>query len=809
MLGIYEDPAVRLTPAGPAGQNMNEQAQRVLEYDKIKGIIAGFALSAPGAEAVRAMQPSAGEDAVPVLLEETSEYLALIGRGDVPPLDGIRDLGPLFERLSASGGMLAPAELLDVASTLGAGRRVQSFFQRIIGGPAALRLSGQATAIQPRKQIEDAIAAAIDDSGEVKDSASPALRKVRKQLARVREDILARLTRILQSSAAQHVVQEQVITIRDDRYVLPLKPNFRQSVKGVVHGQSGSRATVFVEPLDVLDQNNRLTELRSEEREEVEAVLRGLTALIAQDATAVSVTFRILTGLDVIQARARFGVEYGGSIPSLSGRGGPLRLRAARHPLLMGRAGPEGNAAAVTPNDIELGGPDRLLIISGPNAGGKTAVLKTVGLLSLMAQSGIPVTAAEGSELPLFSGVFADIGDEQSLERDLSTFSSHIVRVADILRSAGADALALFDELGAGTDPAEGAALGAAVLDSLLSRRCMTVVTTHHSALKLFGAQTGGAVNAAMEFDPVTLKPTYRMIAGRPGRSYGLDMAARFGIPGEIIEGARSRLEKDALRLEDLLEGLEQDARDLAGRREETEQEREAASRDRAAAERELTAAQKAAGEVLARARDEARTILSALRGKLRDLSRTVSMEPPKVHLVRSEVEQLARQLQPAEPERSDAAGLQVQPGERVKIPKFNAIGTVTASFRGAVEVDVAGKTFRLQTQDVFPLAAQKSGSGSGKGPGWSVDLLEDETAPDRVDIIGYHVPEGLAEVERMLNRAALHGLSSVVVIHGHGTGALRAAVNDFLKGHPLVAACRPGGQFEGGAGVTVAELKK
>ncbi len=792
---------------------MNEQAQRVLEYDKIKDIIAGFALSAPGAQAARAMQPAAGEDAVHALLEETAEYLALIGRGDVPPLDGIKDLGPLLEKLSAAGGMLAPAELLDVASTLGTGRRVQSFFQRSSGDPAsgrtAPRLGSRAAALQPRKQIEDAVFAAIDDSGEVKDSASPALRKIRKQLARVREDILARLTRILQSSATQHVVQEQVITVRDGRYVLPLKQNFRQGVKGVVHGQSGSRATVFVEPLDVLDQNNRLTELRSEEQEEVEAVLRGLTALVVQDAPAVSATFHILTALDAIQARARFGVEYGGSIPSLSGPGGPLRLRAARHPLLMGRRGQTGKAAAVTPNDIALGGPDRLLIISGPNAGGKTVVLKTLGLLSLMAQSGIPVTAAEGSDLPLFSDVFADIGDEQSLERDLSTFSSHIVRVAEILRSAGTDALVLFDELGAGTDPAEGAALGAAVLDSLLARRCMTVVTTHHSALKLFGAQTGGAVNAAMEFDPATLKPTYRMIAGRPGRSYGLDMAARFGIPGEVVEGARSRLTKDALRLEDLLEDLEREARDLADSKESAEQAREAAKRDRDAAGQERATAQKASAEILARARDEARTILSSLRQKLRDLSRSAAMEPAKIQQVRGDVEHLARQLQSAEPERSDAAGLQVQPGEQVAIPKFKAFGTVLARFRGSVEVDVAGKTFRLSAQDVLPAAAPKAGAGSGRTPGWSVDLPDDEAAPDRVNIIGFHVPEGLAEVEHLLNRAALQGLSSVVVIHGHGSGALRTAVNDLLNGHPLVAACRPGGRSEGGAGVTVAELKK
>ena len=554
---------------------MNEHAFKVLEYDKVREIVAGYAASEPGRAEVLKLLPAAEFAVVGERLGETREFLNILGSGDHPPLDGIRDIYAEVGKLAVPGMMLQPAELLNIALTLGAARRLKTFFQRFEGtgtaGMAAPLLCARAARITPLKQSEDAVHAAVDETGEVKDSASPALRRVRKLMARTRDEIMDRMSRILRDSGAQNIVQDQVITVRDDRYVMPLKPNFRQGIKGVVHGHSGSRATVFVEPLEVVEQNNRLAELRMEEREEIERVLRELTSLLARDAAGIGASLAAAAGIDAIAARARFGTEYQGTVPELSAKR-RLHLCAARHPLITAKQ-KSGAALAVVPNDIDLSDTGRTLIISGPNAGGKTVILKTIGLLCLMAQAGMPVTAAEGSELPVFGDLYADIGDEQSLEMDLSTFSSHVSQIAGILRDATSDSLVLLDELGSGTDPAEGGALGAAVLASLQESGCVSVITTHHNVLKLFGARTEGAVNGAMEFDPVTLKPTYRFLPGRPGRSYGLDMASRLGVPDSVVRDARARLSRDEASLDRLLEQVEQDARQLRSERQQAEQD--------------------------------------------------------------------------------------------------------------------------------------------------------------------------------------------------------------------------------------------
>ena len=702
-----------------------------------------------------------------------------------------------------------------MATTLGAGRRIKKFFQRFDGKgtgakPQAPLLCAQAAKIQPLKQIEDAVISAIDDKAEVKDSASPALRKVRKQIVRTREDILGRMSGILQDSSFQKVIQEPVITVRDDRYVLPLKPNFRQSLNGVVHGQSGSRSTLFVEPLEILEQNNRLAELRMEEREEVERILRELTSLMTGEADAIEVTIEALAGIDAVYARARFGIEYEGTVPTLSADR-TIRLRASRHPLLAVKFKNAVGNKSVTTNDIELSSRDRALILSGPNAGGKTVILKTVGLLSLMAQSGIPVTADEGSELPCFASVFADIGDEQSLEQDLSTFSSHVRQIAKILRQADRDSLVLLDELGSGTDPNEGAGLGAAVLESLIERGCITLVTTHHNALKLFGSQTSGAVNAAMEFDPQTLKPTYRLIPGRPGRSYGLDMATRLGVPDEVIDRARARISEDDIRLETLLKQVEDDSRLLASERELLEKDRTSAKQERIEAEALLRAAKEEARAVKTKTKEEAREVLSSLRLKLRELSHAAAREQADIRKTASEVEALAQKLQPAEVElqAANAPMPDLHRGDRIKLVRVNKTGIVLGSYPGMIEIEVDGKKIRLPPGEVIPIDPVPHGQKTSWAPGWGADLHEEEGPLDRLNLLGLRVNEALAEVERFIDRVGMSNLTVVTIIHGLGTGALKTAVTKFLKNHPLISSIRPGEPAEGGAGVTVAELKK
>jgi DNA mismatch repair protein MutS2 len=795
---------------------MNEHTLRVLEYDKVKNIVAAYAASEAGRAAVMELQPTADVQTVKTWLRETREFTQILQTGERVPIDGILDVGQAVKKLGVSGSLLSASELLNIATTLGVGRRVKSFFQKFEGkvkGAAlsAPLLSARAAAIHSLKQIEDEVLNAIDDNAEVKDSASSALRKIRKQITRMREDILDRMSGILQNSGYQKVIQEPVITVRDDRYVLPLKPNFRQSLKGVVHGQSGSRATLFVEPLDVLEQNNRLAELRMEEREEVERLLRELTLLMSQEVDRIELTIHTLALIDAVYAKARFCMDYDGTIPEISA-GGNIRLRTTRHPLLVGKSKAGAPYTYITPNDIVLDGEKRVLILSGPNAGGKTVILKTVGLLCLMAQSGLPVTAAEGSEIPCFGSVFADIGDEQSLEQDLSTFSSHVSQIAEILRQAKRGSLVLMDELGSGTDPGEGAGLGAAVLESLIERGCITVVTTHHNALKLFGSQTSGAVNAAMEFDPTTLKPTYRLIPGRPGRSYGLDMAARLGVPEVVIKKARARLGQDDFRLEKLLAQVENDSRLLESERQAFEKELAALQQERAEVTEVLRNAREEARDVKSKAKREAKEILTLLRQKLRDLSRIAAPEHVDAKKISAEVEAFGKRLDPdasTEPRVNSEFVRAIRVGDTVRIAILNKTGTVISLHRGILELEVDGKKIRLSTAEVMPAESEPLHHHAVSTPGWGAELHEDEGAVDRLNIIGLRVDEGLAEVDRFIDRSGFNHLSVVTIIHGLGTGALKAAVTGFLKKHPLIASIRSGEPAEGGAGVTVAELKK
>lgn len=785
---------------------MNPHSFTVLEYEKVKNIVASYAFSHAGKIRIEELQPAIDRETVEAALAETRECIRVLKGGDSPPLEGIPWIGAVLQKLKASGGILSPEELLNAAAVLAAGRRIKRFFERLEKkGPAASLLYSRAAAISPLKHIEDAVLSAIDQNAEVKDSASPALRRIRKQISRTREDVLSRMSRILQNSGFQKVVQDPVITVRDDRYVLPLKPNFRQSLKGVVHGQSGSRATLFVEPLEVLDQNNRLAELRMEEREEIERILRDLTALVSAETATVAATVDTLAGIDAVCARARFGIEYQGTVPDIVQDKG-LFLKNARHPLLVGKYR-EKSQAPVIPNDIALGEGQRILILSGPNAGGKTVVLKMTGLLCLMAQSGLPITAAEGSMLPCFRFLFADIGDEQSLEHDLSTFSSHVSRIAEIIGHADADSLVLLDEPGSGTEPGEGAALGAAVLESLIERKCITIVTTHQNALKLFGSETGGAVNAAMEFDPRTLSPTYRLIPGMPGRSFGLDMAARLGVPRSIVEKARERLGQDGIRLEKLLEQVEEQSRLIASHRQALEQQLSAAEQAREEAKDARKTAFDEAREVKAKARSEAREVLSALRRKLREFPGTARLEPSEAKREQTEIEALARALDTRADEPMPGPVPDVHPGDIVRIPRLNKTGKVLAADRKKLELEVNGKKIKVAASEALPEKSALAGSGTAT-PGWTAEIREEESA-DQLNIIGKRVPEGLAEVDRFIDRAGLHHLTIVTVIHGLGTGTLKAAVTDFLKNHPLVASFRTGEAAEGGAGVTVVELKK
>ncbi|MFA5072673.1 MAG: endonuclease MutS2 [Nitrospirota bacterium] len=793
---------------------MNEHTLRVLEYRKVISIVSRYAASEPGRVSVSALLPSPLVSLVETRLQETFEGVRILQSGDSPDLHGIQDIQPSLRKLEISGTTLSPLELLQIAQTLETGRRIKKFFSRFEGkGTVSLLsvplLSAKAASIYVLKNIEEAITSAVDEKGEVRDSASPELRKIRKQIARNREEILERMTDILHTDSLQKIIQEPVITMRDDRYVLPLKPNFRQSLQGIVHGHSGSRSTLFVEPLDILESNNRLAELRMDEYQEVERILRELAALLAQEIPSLTATLDALIAIDAIFARALFGLDFQGAVPTLAA-GSLIRLYQAKHPLLLEKQKNSGSMSSTIANDIILNEQERALILSGPNAGGKTVILKTVGLLALMMQAGLPIPAREGSTLPCFKSVFADIGDEQSLEQDLSTFSSHIRQIAEILRLAEHGSLVLLDELGSGTDPGEGVALGAAVLDGLIGRGAVTLVTTHHNALKLFGAQTSGAVNAAMEFDLQTLKPTYRLIAGRPGRSYGLDMATRLGMPEEIIQQALARLGDADTKLDDLLKQIEQDSILLASEREALKQERILTEQKHQEATVLLQTTKEEMRTLKEKARQETRDTVAALRQKLKDLSKKPLLVPAEIRETRSEIELLANKLNPGPKQHADSnPDYPYKSGDKVRVLAVNKTGIVLSVKPTMLEIDFNGKKLKLSRNEVSPIGNNSSAQQTAHGgASWSADLQEISGVPNRLNIIGLHVDEALDEVDRFLDAALLQGFTIVTIIHGLGTGALKKAVTTLLKKHPQIVSIRMGEQAEGGAGVTVAEFK-
>ncbi|HHW42549.1 MAG TPA: endonuclease MutS2, partial [Desulfotomaculum sp.] len=623
-----------------------------------------------------------------------------------------------------------------------------------------------------------------------------------------RQQVRERLERIIRSPAYQKYLQDPIVTIREGRYVVPVKQEHRAQVPGIIHDQSSSGATLFIEPMAVLESNNEVRRLEVAEKQEITRILGDLSAGVAAAAEEISLSLEALGRLDLIMARARYSQDLDAWSPRILS-GAMLDLRQARHPLLSG---------AVVPVSIHLGRDFDTLVITGPNTGGKTVTLKTVGLLVLMAQSGLHIPAAEGSEMGIFQEVFADIGDEQSIEQSLSTFSSHLTNIVHILRHAGPDSLVLLDELGAGTDPTEGAALAQAILERLHGMGAKTVATTHYSELKNFAYARERVENASVEFDAVTLRPTYRLLIGKPGRSNAFEIAARLGLDGELVERARHFMTAEQIQVADLMQRLERT-------RQEAEQELERAREMRREAEsfkeryrvlqEELTARREA---ILSRAKEEARSLVRGARREaeeaVRELRERLSAETARereeaIRAARRKLGGMQEQLQSGSPTRPAGDGAvpeAVAVGQTVFLPRFNQQGVVTAlSQDDEVQVQVGMIKINVPLTDLRLVAGEKAAAGEVR----TGSLLQDKAraVSTRLDLRGMRAEEALAEVEKYLDDATLAGLSRVYLVHGKGTGALRAAVQQQLKGDPRVKSFRLGEQGEGGLGVTVVEL--
>ena len=658
------------------------------------------------------------------------------------------------------------------------------------------------------RSVEEEISRCIISEDEIFDGASPALSRIRRAMRAANERVRERLNAMIRSATYQKYLQEPIITIRNGRFVIPVKQEYRQQVPGLVHDQSGSGATLFIEPTAVVELGNEYKKLLAEESEEVERILTELTAMVEPCADEIYEDLSVLGEIDLVFAKARLSREMSCVCPKLN-RTGYIRIVRGRHPLIP--------RERVVPIDIWLGREYRSLIITGPNTGGKTVTLKLVGLLSLMAQSGMFIPAAEGSECAVFDEIFADIGDEQSIEQSLSTFSSHMKNIVEILKGADERSLVLLDELGAGTDPIEGAALAMSILTELHARGTVSVCTTHYSEIKAFALTREGMENASMEFDVDKLCPTYRLFIGIPGKSNAFEISRRLGLPAHIIDSARNFLKGEDVKFEDIISSAQSQHRLAEEERALAQEARAELDRLRAEAERERKKLEDERAKQQAKAREEARRVVADAKREMEKLIVQIRAMKGIDRSAADRVIQQARDQVRAEENalseplalKKDDAGVPpkaVKPGDSVRIVSLDQKATVLspADAKGDVQVQAGILKLSVKLSDLRRIEDEQPKQGKSK-----ITAAMDRRVGLELDIRGMLVDEALAVVDRYLDDAFLSGLSEVNIIHGKGTGALRTGVQDYLRRHPRVKSFRIGNYGEGDAGVTVVTLKK
>jgi DNA mismatch repair protein MutS2 len=778
---------------------MHAKSIQTLEFPKVLARLAEYTSFSAGRERALALQPSSDFAEVVQRQEETHEAMQFLDlRGSVS-LGGARDVRPLAEH-ATRGIVLTTTELLDIRGTLTSARMLRRTITKLAA--QFPRLAAIADRIDECSALEAEIARCINDRGEIIDLASPELARIRREIAIAHDRLMDRLQRLIASPISSRFLQEPIITERDGRYVIPIKADFKGRIPGIVHDTSASGATLFIEPLATVELNNRWRELRLAETHEVERILRELTALVAEQAEAIVQNVETLADLDLAFAKAKYAHAIRATMPELKRRPIDLKLVAARHPLL--------DPATVVPIDVHLGDDFFILVITGPNTGGKTVTLKTIGLLSAMAQSGLHIPAMDGSAVPMFSSIYADIGDEQSIEQSLSTFSSHMTNIVEILHQADARSLVLLDEIGAGTDPVEGSALARAILAHLRERGIATVVATHYSELKVYAHVTPGLQNACVEFDDVTLRPTYHLTIGLPGRSNAFAIAQRLGLTSDIVQQARGWMSTADLEAESLLGEIKRARGETLAAREAAKQAQAEAERVERELRAQLAEIESTRADILNRTREQAREELANVRRKLRELSQQVESTEAMV-AAREELAAIAEEVAPVEPppivRRPLGVGEPIRPGDWVRVAGLDRDGEVVALVDGEVEVQVGH--FRVRAR---PETLERVTSSVERGTS-SVPILHTPPStlhvPMELSLRGLRAEEALLQLEKYLDRAYLAGLPWVRIVHGKGTGTLRQLVRERLAEHPLVASYRPAEPNEGGEGVTVVEFLK
>ena len=794
---------------------LNEKVLGVLELPKVLERLAEQTSFSASRELALALRPAVEPGEVAHRQRLTTEARRLLDLKPTIGIGGARDVRPAVQRATL-GGILEPQELLDVRETLASARAIKSGVVRLADDVPAL--ADLAQIVVDRPSLEAEIGRCIGERGDVLDSASPALARIRSELKLAHQRLLEKLNDILTSTTYRPVLQEALVTVREGRYVVPLKAEAKGQLRGIIHDQSASGATLFVEPLITVDLNNRWRQLQIEEQHEVERILRELSRSVAANATEIYGNVVALAEIDLALAKAKYAIALKAVEPALAtGREKPadrsICLRQARHPLLSGH---------VVPIDVHLGDDFAVLVVTGPNTGGKTVALKTVGLLTLMAQAGLHIPAAEESRVRIFRGIYADIGDEQSIEQSLSTFSSHMTHIVEIVQHVDAESLVLLDEIGAGTDPTEGSALARAILSHLLAWGAWVVATTHYSELKAYAHNTPGVQNASVEFDVETLAPTYRLSIGLPGRSNALAIASRLGLPEALTQAARDLVSPEEQQVETLLAGIQAERDRAAAERQAAQRERRHSEEIRRVLTRRLENVEAQRQEVLAQARQEAREELAEVREKLRraaaDLERaTVTRET--LLPVAQQLRQAERELAAKTPARlvrlapeldgEVESGGELRLGDTVLVRSLSQSGELVGlpDERGQAEVQLGNFKLRVNLDDLERTkgrSRERAGSSSGS---YSTVLMAERAVPMQLDMRGWRAEQVVPELDRYLDDAYLAGLPFVRIVHGKGAGVLRQVVRDFLAGHPLVRSYQTADAREGGEGVTVVSL--
>lgn len=785
---------------------MHQRVLKVLEFHKVKEQLIAFVSSTLGQEKVNNLIPSANFDEVLKWQEETDEAAKVFRLKGNVPLSGIFNIRPHVKR-SAIGSVLSPHELTQVASTIRVSRQMKRFIEDMVDDQIELPILSQyVSKIIVLADLEEKIRNAIDESGEVLDSASDTLRSLRQQLRANESRVREKLESMIRSSNAQKMLSDSIVTIRNDRYVIPVKQEYRGHYGGIIHDQSSSGATLFIEPQVIVQLNNQLQEIRVKEQLEIERILAELSAFVAEFEQDLLTIVYVLAELDFMFAKARFAHKIKASKPAIN-LDGRITLIKARHPLI-----PKDEVVA---NDVMLGKDFTTIVITGPNTGGKTVTLKTVGLCVLMAQAGLQIPALDGSEVAIFDNVYADIGDEQSIEQSLSTFSSHMVNIVDILKRVDFNSLVLFDELGAGTDPQEGAALAISILDEVYKRGARVIATTHYPELKAYGYNRPGVVNASVEFDVETLSPTYKLLIGVPGRSNAFEISKRLGLSNEVIENARNQISADTNQIENMIASLEKSRREAEIDRLEANDLLKNADKLHKDIQNQMIAfyeqkdsmvekAQEKAADIVEKAKSEAEYIIRELR-KLR-LEKNAEVKEHELIEARKRLEEATPKVKKSSQRvQTKSTTHTFTPGDEVKVLTFDQKGTLieqSSNKEWVVQIGILKMKVNEKDLEYINTPKQKEIKPVAvvKGKDFHVSL--------ELDLRGERYENALMRVEKYIDDALLAGYPRVSIIHGKGTGALRQGVTEYLKNHRQVKRARFGDAGEGGIGVTIVEFK-